>query len=74
MIAKLEKINTYHATLLAFFLDKLRSGPQRSGHDLRLSTVYSAYHAWMLAIDGELAARDSIGERCSPGEDFVGLA
>ena len=39
MIAKLEKINTYHATLLAFFLDKLRSTPDGDGNLLDHSMI-----------------------------------
>ena len=39
MIAKLEKINNYHATLLAFFLDKLRSTPDGDGNLLDHSMI-----------------------------------
>jgi Protein of unknown function (DUF1552) len=39
MIAKLEKINTYHATLFAFFLDKLRSTPDGDGNLLDHSMI-----------------------------------
>ena len=39
MIAKLEKINNYHATLLAFFLDKLRSTPDGDGNLLDHSII-----------------------------------
>ena len=39
MIAKLEKINNYHATLLAFFLDKLRSTPDGDGNLLDHSVI-----------------------------------
>jgi hypothetical protein len=39
MIAKLEKINTYHATLLAYFLDKLRSTPDGDGNLLDHSMI-----------------------------------
>jgi hypothetical protein len=39
MIGKLEKINTYHATLLAYFLDKLRSTPDGDGNLLDHSMI-----------------------------------
>jgi hypothetical protein len=39
MIAKLEKINTYHATLLAYFLDRLRSTPDGDGNLLDHSII-----------------------------------
>jgi hypothetical protein len=39
MIAKLEKINTYHATLLAYFLEKLRSTPDGDGNLLDHSII-----------------------------------
>jgi hypothetical protein len=39
MIAKLEKINNYHATLLAFFLEKLRSTPDGDGNLLDHSMI-----------------------------------
>lgn len=39
MIAKLEKINNYHATLLAYFLDKLRSTPDGDGNLLDHSII-----------------------------------
>ena len=38
-IAKLEKINTYHATLLAFFLEKLRATPDGDGNLLDHSMI-----------------------------------
>jgi hypothetical protein len=39
MIAKLEKINNYHATLLAYFLDRLRSTPDGDGNLLDHSII-----------------------------------
>ncbi len=39
MIAKLEKINIYHATLLAYFLDRLRSTPDGDGNLLDHSII-----------------------------------
>jgi hypothetical protein len=39
MIAKLEKINIYHATLFAYFLDKLRSTPDGDGNLLDHSLI-----------------------------------
>lgn len=39
MIAKLEKINNYHATLFAYFLDKLRSTPDGDGNLLDHSII-----------------------------------
>ena len=39
MIAKLEKINNYHATLFAYFLDKLRSTPDGDGDLLDHSII-----------------------------------
>jgi hypothetical protein len=39
MIAKLEKINNYHATLFAYFLDKLRSTPDGDGNLLDHSMI-----------------------------------
>jgi hypothetical protein len=39
MIGKLEKINIYHATLLAFFLEKLRSTPDGDGNLLDHSMI-----------------------------------
>jgi hypothetical protein len=38
-IAKLEKINTYHASLLAFFLEKLRATPDGDGNLLDHSMI-----------------------------------
>jgi Protein of unknown function (DUF1552) len=38
-IAKLEKINNYHSTLFAFFLDKLRSTPDGDGNLLDHSMI-----------------------------------
>jgi hypothetical protein len=39
MIAKLEKINNYHATLFAYFLEKLRSTPDGDGNLLDHSII-----------------------------------
>jgi hypothetical protein len=39
MIAKLEKINNYHVTLLAYFLDRLRSTPDGDGNLLDHSII-----------------------------------
>ncbi len=39
MIAKLEKINNYHATLFAYFVDKLRSTPDGDGNLLDHSMI-----------------------------------
>ncbi len=39
MIAKLEKINTYHATLFAYFLERLRATPDGDGNLLDHSMI-----------------------------------
>ena len=39
MIAKLAKINNYHVTLLAYFIDKLKSTPDGDGTLLDHSTI-----------------------------------
>jgi hypothetical protein len=83
-IAKLAKVNTYHVTLLAYYLEKLRSTPDGDGSLLdHLTIMYGAgmsdsnahefHHLPVVLLGGGAGTRKGAGHIKAVGDPWANL-